>query len=297
MTPVTRPVRRGVLTNRRQDHRLHRDGFVVVDLIDPHVASELASSYLARRVEGGHGFEADLNNPDTAYRRTVSGELSAALDDRVTDLFVAHQPFLRVYLCKWPGPDSDLYLHRDWMYVDERAGHRSYVVWIALSDVSGHQGQLQVLRGSHRLDPSLRGSNLNAAWIQHDDLIRPRLEAVPTTPGQAVIFDNALVHCSHPNNTDAPRVAAAIGLRPRAANLVHFHGAEREALGYDVDDRFFLTHTPSELEAAPPAGLVATERIVAPAAELSRDELADQVDRGRPGFSWSRRRRRSAASA
>lgn len=276
--PVPVPVpqrpatRRHTLRDGALDEQLHRDGFALVPLLDDDDVAALRAHYGVLHGWEGTGFEADLNNPDTAYRHAVSDALSAALDDRVTALFVDHDPFLRVFLCKWPGEQSDLYLHRDWMYTDERLGHRTYVVWVALQDITEDTGRLQVLRGSHRFDPMLRGTNLNAAWVQSDD-VRDRLEAIDVPAGTAVIFDNQLVHASLPNTSGKPRLVTAVGMKERGADLVHFHRPDDGvAARYEVDEEFFLTATPGQLLAGPP-DLDPVELIVVDEVLVSPPEL------------------------
>jgi Phytanoyl-CoA dioxygenase (PhyH) len=267
------------LVDPELDRRLQRDGFVVTRVLAADEAAALRDEFGRLHGWSGEGFHADLTVPDPAYRRTVGEALGEVLEPRVVPLFTDHQPFLYNYVCKFPGADSELYLHRDWMYVDERLGHRTHVVWTALEDIVGHNGQLQVLRGSHRLDHSLRGTELNASWMQHDSVIRERLESVPVRAGEAVIFDNALVHCSYPNLTDRPRVAAPVALRPASAPLVHFRRVDpATAVRYDVDGDFLYTYTPQELIAAPPP-LEPTETLIDDQVELSGAELASRIDR------------------
>lgn len=251
-SPAPATAARHALRDATLDHQLQQDGFVLVPLLDDDEVATLRAHYGTLHGWEGAGFEADLNNPDTDYRHTISEVLSDALDDRITALFADHEPFLRLFLCKWPGEQSDLYLHRDWMYTDERLGHRTYVVWVALQDITDDTGRLQVLRGSHRFDPMLRGTNLNAEWVQSDD-VRARLEAIDVPAGTAVVFDNQLVHASLPNTSGRPRLVTAIGMKERGADLVHFHrSGDGVAARYAVDGEFFLTVTPGQLLAGPP---------------------------------------------
>lgn len=268
-----------VLVDEGLDRRLRRDGFVVTDLVDAEVAEGLRRTYeQLHGLDGGEGFEADLNNTDTEYRRAAAAAISATLDDVCRPLFRDFEPFLRVFLCKWPGENSDLYLHRDWMYVDERAGYRTYVVWVALQDITRENGALQVLRGTHQLDRSLRGTELNPTWLNHHDAIRPRLLEVPVRAGQAIIFDNCLVHCSLPNNTSEPRVTTATGWRPAEAPLVHFRRISEDAAArYDIDDEFFFDNTPASLMARPP-DLPVADIVPYEHQEYSADAVAEFVD-------------------
>lgn len=268
-----------VLRDADADRALATDGVVVIDLDLPdEVLHVLRDAYGELHGWQGTDFEADLTNADRTYRRAVSDTISAQLDDVVTERFVGHTPFLRVFLCKWPGPHSDLYLHRDWMYVDERGGGRTFVVWIPLDDVDERDGALQVLRGSHRLDPSLRGTNLNAPWIQQDEVVRARLDTVTVRRGSAVVLDNAVVHSSLPNLGGHPRLVAAVGLRPANEPLVHFLRDGDAAVRYDVDDQFFLDTTPQELMGHRP-DLPVAELVDGAQRTPSPEELAQALDR------------------
>ena len=254
-----------VLRDDAADARLREDGFVVVPFaaIEPLVET-LRAAYGDLHGWSGEGFEADLTNADRDYRHHVSAVLSELLDVAVTDLAEGFVPFLRVFLCKWPGPDSDLYLHRDWMYVDERAGGRTFVVWIPLQDVVEANGPMQILPGSHRFEDSLRGTHLNAGWVSDADLVGSHLVTVPVALGEAVVLDNAVVHRSIPNQSGEPRLVAGIGLRPAGSPLVHFlRSDEDHAVRYEVDDEFFLSVTPQDLMATPP-DLEVAESIVLP---------------------------------
>jgi aspartyl/asparaginyl beta-hydroxylase (cupin superfamily) len=272
--------RERVLLDPEADERLQRDGFVVLDLLSSSEAADLRARYGELSGWSGSGFESELSLDDPDRRRLVNRVLGDAADRAVSARFDGYTPFLHNFLVKFPGGDSDLYIHRDWMYVDEPQGHRTYVAWIALEDILGHNGQLRVLRGSHRLDSMLRGTDLIAPWLSHGDVIDERFLSVPVRAGECVVFDNALVHASFPNHTDRPRVAAAVGMRPTSAQLVHFRRHdELTADRYDVDDDFFCTHTPHGLIAAPP-DLPVAERVPVGTTELSAAELASALDAG-----------------
>jgi hypothetical protein len=261
-----------------RDRRLRRDGFVVFPLLDAEQVARARAEFGRLHGWEGHGFHADLNVADPAYRREVRTVLSELLADGLTRAFADHRPLLANFLCKFPGPDSALYLHRDPMYVDERDGDRTYVAWTALQDITGDNGRLQVLPGSHRLDNRLRGSLLVAPWIAHEDVIRPRLETLSVRAGDCVVLDNALVHCSLPNLTDEPRLVAAVAMKPRtAAPLHHRRFDDVSAATYAVDEDFWCDFTPSELEERP-LPLPIARVVPAPQRPLSERHLALLLD-------------------
>ncbi len=270
---------RPALADPALDRRLRRDGFAVFPLLSPAEVAELRAVYERLNEPGGEGFLADLQRPDPAYKRAVREALSSALGDRVAERFVDHRPFLFNFLCKHPGPGSELYVHRDWMYVDGRAGHRTYVAWVALQDVLGANGRLRVLRGSHVIEDGFRGTDIIAPWLRHEDVIEARLRSLRVRAGDCVVMDNALTHSSYPNLTDEPRLVAAVGMRPTAAPLVYFHRHDATtAHRYDIDEQFFIDHTPQELLEAPP-DLPVAEVVPDNQLDVSAEELAAILDR------------------
>lgn len=280
--PTRSAVAPRALVDPERDAELQRDGYTVMPFVDPGTVSELRAIYAVHHGWDGEGFEPDLNNPDTEYRHAVSARISALMDERASALFVRHEPFLRVFLCKWPGDDSDLYIHRDWMYTDERQGVRTYVVWVALQDITEHNGPLQVVPGTHLLDPMLRGTDLNASWLAHQDVLSERMVQLTARAGDALIFDNQLIHASPSNRTAEPRLVTAIGMKDRDAPLVYFHRHDESlADRYDVDEEFFLTETPGELLQRPPDREV-VETVSVTGRDLTGDELAAILDQGRP---------------
>ena len=274
-------VDRKVLLDPELEALLQRDGFVSFPLVPRATAESLRESYgQLRGGWEGEGFCSDLVVDDPQYRRAVNTLLGDELDQVVTAKFDGYTPFLHNFLCKFPGEGSDLYLHRDWMYVDERQGDHTYVCWVALEDITGHNGQLRVLRGSHHLDDMLRGTDLVAPWLSHTATIDERLVAVPLRAGECIVFDNRLVHASFTNYTERPRVAAAVGMRPAGAPLVHFRRVDDQtAARFEVDEDFFCTATPQGLMAAPP-DLPVAEVVPVGGRDLTAAELAAEVDHG-----------------
>ena len=274
-------VDRKVLLDPELEALLQRDGFVSFPLVPRAQADSLREAYgQLRGGWEGDGFCSDLVVDDPEYRRAVNTLLGDALDPVVAPKFDGYTPFLHNFLCKFPGEGSDLYLHRDWMYVDERQGDHTYVCWVALEDITGHNGQLRVLRGSHHLDDMLRGTDLVAPWLSHAGTIDERLVSVPLRAGECIVFDNRLVHASFTNYTDRPRVAAAVGLRPTGAQLVHFRRIDdRTAARYEVDEDFFCTATPQGLMGAAP-DLPVAEVAEVGGRDLTAAELAAELDQG-----------------
>lgn len=239
-----------VLVDASADARLRSDGFAIID--EPVIGADAAASIRDRFGEmrgwSGVGHLNDFNQRDTDYRSAATDLMASELDEILGRLFVDYRPFLHTFLCKWPGEESSLEPHRDWMYVDERAGHRTFLAFVALDDIVDGRGQLQFLRGSHRMDTMWRGTDLRPNWLGHTSVVDRRLEAVSVRAGQCVVWNSALTHSSLPNLSSTPRVGAGVWFAPNSAPLVHFRKLGPDSVGYfEIDSEFYRTENPYRL--------------------------------------------------
>lgn len=268
------PAARPLLVDTALEAALVRDGFVLVPFLDDDEVSALRAEH-ERLHPPGAGFEPDYFRDDPAFKRQVDAVVRPAVAPRLDRWFDRCAPFMTSFLMKWPDEHSALGLHRDWSYVDERR-FRTVVVWVALDDTSDAlgNGPLRVVRGSHTVVPRFRGTFTEDPFGEHRDLIlRHCLSEVPVRAGEAVIMDNRLVHASFPNRSGRPRLAVATAVRPEEARLLHpFQHGDRIDL-HEVDEDFFIEHSPPTLKEAGPPPYPVVERVAAPTDRLAEDEL------------------------
>jgi hypothetical protein len=179
------------------------------------------------------------------------------------------------FVVKWPGEESELPLHQDWSYVDERASG-SVTIWIPLDATSVERGNgpIHALTGSHRLPAYQRGAN-TVPWYQPlREVIGSHLEPVTADSGEAVIFDSRLLHASPPNRSDLPRRAILAMACGRSTPLRYYHQHGNQIWAYAITPRFFVDTGPVELRANPPDPALVVERCEAPRAVAPADELS-----------------------
>ena len=269
-----------VLREPEFDSRLRSNGFVVLpeSVISAAAAERLRDAFGELRQWKGRGHLNDFNERDRPYRDAATLLMKDHLIDVLSPLFTDHEPFLCTFLCKWPGEESDLEPHQDWMYVDERKGERTFLAFVALDDISADRGQLRVLPGSHRLDSRPRGTDLRPPWLGHSDVLERRMETISLSAGQCAIWNSALVHSSLPNMTATPRVAAGMWFARKSTPLVHFRRADpTRAAFFEIDADFYRTQNPYRLMVSHPPYPV---REVVPTAgrDLTPEELEQSLD-------------------
>src|SRR4051812_30944470 len=158
-----------------------------------------------------------------------------------------------MFITKWPGPNSGFGAHQDPTLVDERR-FRGVTIWIPLGDtgvVDGRDnGMLHVVAGSHRFTDGPRTRDVDdfAFAGLEDDIATRYGVGVPTRRGEAIVFDNRLIHYSMPNETDDPRVVVSLGMRPSEASCV---ALRRNADGlvdlYEIDEDHYMSLVPAAL--------------------------------------------------
>jgi Phytanoyl-CoA dioxygenase (PhyH) len=208
--------RRPVFRESGLQRTFDRDGYVIVPLRDHAGAIAALWSLYHERPSGiESGFYSSTHSRDAAYKSRVSRgikELCAAL---AQSYLADYRPLGGNFVVKFPGGQGELPVHQDWTMVDE-ARFSSVNCWIPMMEIDRRNGPLMVVKGSHTFLDTPRGSPSYPSPLDGlRDTIRDRYLTILTPAvGQMVIHDHRLIHYSPANHSDAPRVAAALGIVP-----------------------------------------------------------------------------------
>lgn len=234
--------------NAQINDDLVHDGFTVVDLLDAEDVRSLREGYKALPPGAGTGFDSTILSPDPHYRRSVDDAIRACVTPRLRSLLEGHRVAFCTFAVKSAsGADSEVPMHQDWSFVDERR-FIALGLWCPLVDVYLENGCMQVVKGSHASPHPPRAACTPFAYPEMVNNLRANyLTPVPMKAGQALLFDNRLFHCSPANQSGAERVAATAVIVPEECKLRYYHQLNREQSGqievFEVEDSFYLTHT------------------------------------------------------
>jgi len=248
--------RRATLLDPDLQARFERDGFVVVDILEPETVAELRRRHAQmdheRRTEWPwvEGFSTSVYDPRPEYRTAVLQLMDQHVAPALAGVLDDHQVIWANFLVKQPDADS-VPPHVDWTFLDEDT-FSSVTVWCPLSDTTATNGTLGVVRGSHRRIDFPRAANVPAyercERVVEDLADRP---VIPVRAGQAIIMDNRSVHFSTPNDTPEERVVVGCVLAPREAELHHYWSDEDGTLlRFAIDRSFYLSYVIGEPPAA-----------------------------------------------
>ena len=238
------------------ERQLLEEGWVVVDLLDPERVRRLHDVWSEHHAEPGATWESDFYTKDPESKRRIHRSITEATQSALDGHLAGHETLLGVFVTNWPGSDGGLTLHHHSTVVDPSEGG-SLVVWCAVSETTEANGTLHLVPRSHLLQAGIRPERTTSWHEEHEQrILDSHLVSVPLRPGQAIVFDNQLLHCSLPNETGSPRIATASIVVPRGASA-RYHEVREDGLlaAYRLTSEFFIDNDPGSLVWARPTGL------------------------------------------
>ena len=236
--------------------RFRELGWVLVDLISDDDVAELLATCRRHHPSPVTTWDSDFFSSSPQVKAEVRQAITTAFRAGIERVLTDHQAIMTNFVVNWPGPDGGLPLHHHSSLVDERH-HRSVVIWCAVDDAVEDNGTLHVVERSHRV-PLGPWSEGRPDWFadRREELVDRHLTGVTVRAGQALIFDNALLHCSFPNQTVAPRRTAVAVATPRSAPIRYYQWVpDGRTRAYALDPEFFLGTVSAGLAWAEPEGL------------------------------------------
>jgi ectoine hydroxylase-related dioxygenase (phytanoyl-CoA dioxygenase family) len=121
-----------------------------------------------------------------------------------------------------PPKNGQFPVHQNWTFVDESVS-RSYTLWIPLVNTTAENGSLEFVLGTHNLfNDEKRGHNTPYFFLKDTPKLNQYLIPFYLNLGEALLFDDAILHYSAINNSSQMRVAIQVTLVPKNSGLFHY---------------------------------------------------------------------------
>jgi len=219
--------------------RFALDGYVTMPLLSSEEVAALRAFFHETHPTVPEGFHSSSFSTDRSEKERVNARVEEVFGPKVGALFQPIRKLGSCFLSKSPGPQGEMPIHQDWTVVDE-SRFCSVTIWCALQDTDERNGAMQVIAGSPRFSDALRSPTLDDPFRHLHAEMRADLRNVPLRAGEAIIFNQALLHASPPNTGTEPRIAVTYGLIAQEAELLFYHRNEEERVEqYAVPDHFF----------------------------------------------------------
>ncbi|MBL4709584.1 MAG: phytanoyl-CoA dioxygenase family protein [Flavobacteriales bacterium] len=237
---------KALFKDQKLQAQFEKDGFVKIQLLEQGSVDSLNRYYQDQKFDNKieAGFHISLDNQNEDLVNEVSQKIKETLLPKSDLFFQDYQSFTASYVIKEPGKQNIVPPHQDWTFVDENE-FCSATVWTPLLDVTENNGALAVIKGSHRLFKHFRSSpspQSKSPLSDHIFTLFPYTTVIEMKAGEALVFDNRLIHASPPNLSDQARVAVGIGITSQEASLRHYYQnpkKENQLEAYEVSPSFF----------------------------------------------------------
>lgn len=257
----TDPSEQGVLLEGTLQKQLDREGYVVMDLLDEAGILEFLS-VLPEELSDlpfVRGVHITTEHAPAPLRHESSARLMSMMMPRIASQFRDIQLLHGNFFIKEPSSESNaIGFHRDWSFVNEQMGERSYTLWVALCDITEEMGGIGVVPGSHlkvrHMKHPVPKETYRFADEIHDIAETGPVHWLWPRKGQAILWDHRIVHCSGINTGAGPRLCATFALTHASNRLRVLWEEENGFRWYHVPDDFYHLHNTTDLYAAHHAG-------------------------------------------
>lgn len=182
-----------------------KNGFVILPFYTPEEIKELNELYHKLHPKDELGFFPSTFSKDKNYRAIADEEIRRIGSRSINQYCQNIKVVCGAFIVKNIGIDSGMCVHQDMSLVDE-SRFTGINIWVPLVDLTIENGALFVLRGSHRMTPTYRGSSIPECFSPVMNEVIDFLEPVTVKAGEAVIFDQSIIHFSPPNFSDDIRI-------------------------------------------------------------------------------------------
>lgn len=233
------------------------------------------------------------------YKRQTHSLIQQAFGGHIDDALDDFRLLNGIFNVKPPGT-GEFSVHQNWPAITD-LGDTTVTVWCPLTDVVASNGTLQVVAGSHKILPHVQTPGCSTYFTDFvDALIQDYLEPIDMTAGEALIFDDSLVHWSARNDSERPRIAIAALCIPVDATPAFFFKADEQRFELiHADHEFYIEQGPGDLQSRQPHWR-SIGYMDNPNRPISEREFAELLKRGdatraaldRPPVANARHRRR-----
>jgi hypothetical protein len=261
-----------------------RDGWFKVPMLDGAEVAELARRFAAlapsdrfdpTTVEGARSsYHCTFLDPDRGYRRRADELVREVFADRLEAVLPSYTIMSSNIYVKPPG-QGRFEIHQNWPTIEE-LDIPTFTVWVPIQDTTFDNGTIRLVRGSHHIFPDVAAASSDRFFDDFEtELIENYLEPVGVGAGEALVFDDSLLHWSGANRSSSPRVTFQIEMVPKDVPTVLWIRPDDDPEHFElweVDKEYWIEY-PFESVFGRPEGLPHRGRVANPNRRLSFAEF------------------------
>lgn len=196
--------KRGIFRDKKLQLEFHENGFVIVPFISSEQIDSLFEVYKTYYPNGVKGFFSTTFANNVEHRENVNQSIREICMKQIEELFENYKILFSSFIVKAPGEDSRLIMHQDMTLLDEKQ-FSGINIWCPMVDLNETNGAIEVLPKSHRFFETYRGSSIPDIYDNVNEEVASLMQPCYLKAGEAIIFDQSIIHNSPPNMSDVER--------------------------------------------------------------------------------------------
>lgn len=189
--------------------KLNQQGYIVLDMLDEFLVTKLKEEYINQfqNMDTAPGRFTTLQSVDVQKKNQIHEFIKTAVTPTLSTYFKDYIIPVSLFYTKKANTSGDIDIHADTTLLLNHQLEPHYAVWIPLQDTDVNNGTLKVIPRSHKISNSIFSYTAKGYHSEHIEWLRQHEIPIKLKAGQAVIFDNNLLHNSAPNATNQDRIA------------------------------------------------------------------------------------------
>jgi hypothetical protein len=233
-----------ILKSKVLEKKLSKDGFIQIrSFFNQEELSDLIDFYYENHTSNLYEtvYNTVWHSNDIAYKKKALNKITTSFMPSCNMHFKDFKILGGSYVIKNGFGMGESCPHLDFNTIDEDK-HRAFSVWVALTKTKKENGALRVVRGSHVFkNKHYRGIGIPNQIMELQEWFWEKSIPIYCNPGDAVIYDHRLVHCSYKNNTKMPRLAVSgVITNSNAQMLLYVMKTNNLIETYELDTDFFV---------------------------------------------------------
>lgn len=196
--------KKGIFSDPTLQAEFHEKGYIIVPFISQEQINELFGVYKHCYPDGVQGFFSTTFANNVEHREMVNRSIREICIEQIENLFENYKILFSSFIVKAPGENSRLIMHQDMTLVDEDV-YSGINIWCPMVDLTETNGAIEVLPKSHRFYKTYRGSSIPDIYDNVKSEVVGLMQPCYLKAGEAIIFDQSIIHNSPPNLSDTER--------------------------------------------------------------------------------------------
>lgn len=249
---------RKLFRNLSLQAEFEKRGYIIVDFLTPDTINEIVRICETLtpddKFDPANRYHCTFIDTNEEYKTKANELFKQYCNKLIENIFIDYEILTGNFYIKQPGT-GEFEVHQNWNVLDETK-YTSVTIWIPLHNTNEQNGTIEVVEGSNKIINNISTLHLPYFFNDFESRIKEKyLKPVELKLGQAIIFDDNLVHYSKNNNSDTARKAIQLMCVPKEAQLIFYYADPKNKKyieKYETSYAFYLKHNLTHVLDRPP---------------------------------------------